>query len=272
MLLIRIKQFILPAIIVMLIYTIPQLLIAYSGGPPDGRTGAPGEGTCADCHSGGITVDGSLQTHGIPIRYGFYADYLFYVDLEDNGQQRWGFEITAIDSNGNAAGHFEVWEESVQLSDNPEPARDYVKQTEIGTFEGTLDGPVRWRFKWFSPGLHVGKISFYLAAVAADGSHSPTGDCVYTLSVGSDTCLGKCGDCNFDGYVNISDAVFLINYVFMGGPPPQPLLACGDANEDGAAALSDAIYIINYVFVGGNPPGSCSPGSFYWEGACCPFQ
>lgn len=253
------------------IYVIPQFLIAYSGSPPDGKTGAPGEGTCADCHSGGITVDGLLKTHGLPGRYGPGGNYIISVDLEDDGQQRWGFEITAIDSNGYAVGEFEVWGEEVQLSDNPEPSRDYVKQTEIGTFEGTPDGPVRWRFRWIAPDSLIGKISFYLAAVAADGSYSPTGDFVYTLSAVSDTCLGLCGDCNFDGFVDISDAVYLINYVFLNGPPPQPLHACGDPNGDGAAALSDAVWIINYVFVGGNPPGDCSPG-FFWDGACCPFE
>ncbi len=85
-------------------------------------------------------------------------------------------------------------------------------------------------------------------------------------------CQGLCGDTNNDGAVNISDAIWLINYIFYSGPPPQPVLACGDANTDGASAMQDAIWIINYVFVGGNPPGDCSPGN--WEGTggdCCPF-
>ena len=85
-------------------------------------------------------------------------------------------------------------------------------------------------------------------------------------------CQGICGDANGDGDVNISDAIWLINYVFMGGQPPPPVLACGDANGDGAAADSDVIWIINYVFVGGDPPGDCSPDN--WEGQggdCCPF-
>jgi hypothetical protein len=87
------------------------------------------------------------------------------------------------------------------------------------------------------------------------------------------SCTGLCGDMNADGNVNISDAIYMINYVFIGGDKPQPVLACGDANSDGAAALSDGILIINYIFIGGSSPGDCSPGS--WEGAggnCCPFE
>ena len=29
------------------------------------------------------------------------------------------------------------------------------------------------------------------------------------------------GDANGDGEVNVGDAVYLISYVFKGGPPPQ---------------------------------------------------
>ena len=66
----------------------------------------------------------------------------------------------------------------------------------------------------------------------------------------------KCGDGNTDGMVNVSDAVYLINYVFSGGNPPIPLVA-GDANCDELVNVSDAVYIINYVFSGGNAPCDC---------------
>ena len=65
-----------------------------------------------------------------------------------------------------------------------------------------------------------------------------------------------CGDANGDATVNVSDAVSIINYVFVGGDPPDPLKA-GDVNCDGTCNVSDAVYIINYVFVGGNEP--CDP-------------
>jgi hypothetical protein len=84
-------------------------------------------------------------------------------------------------------------------------------------------------------------------------------------------CQGICGDANGDETVNVSDAVYIINYVFVGGGAPVPL-ACGDANSDGTVNVSDAVYIINYVFVGGGAPGDCNPGSANWtDGDCCPF-
>lgn len=86
-------------------------------------------------------------------------------------------------------------------------------------------------------------------------------------------CDGKCGDANGDGSVNVSDAVYVINYVFSGGGAPLPVLACGDANTDGAVNVSDAVYVINYVFSGGGAPGDCSPGDPDWiDGDCCIFS
>jgi hypothetical protein len=62
-----------------------------------------------------------------------------------------------------------------------------------------------------------------------------------------------CGDANNDFEVNISDAVWIINYVFQGGLPPDPLES-GECNCDGDVNISDAVWIINYVFMGGNEP------------------
>ena len=65
-----------------------------------------------------------------------------------------------------------------------------------------------------------------------------------------------CGDANADGTANITDAVYLISYIFSGGPAPNPLEA-GDANCDGSANITDAVYLITYIFSGGPPP--CDP-------------
>jgi hypothetical protein len=61
------------------------------------------------------------------------------------------------------------------------------------------------------------------------------------------------GDANSDGSINISDAVFLIAYIFAGGDAPDPLPA-GDANGDGSVNISDAVFLIAYIFAGGAPP------------------
>ncbi len=65
------------------------------------------------------------------------------------------------------------------------------------------------------------------------------------------TCL--CGDANGTGTINISDAVYVINYIFGGGPAPNPI-CLGDANGTGSVNISDAVYIINFIFGGGPAP------------------
>ncbi len=62
-----------------------------------------------------------------------------------------------------------------------------------------------------------------------------------------------CGDANSDEIVNVSDAVAIINYVFIpGSPVPDPLDAA-DANCDDTVNVSDAVYLINYIFISGSP-------------------
>jgi len=61
------------------------------------------------------------------------------------------------------------------------------------------------------------------------------------------------GDANDDGKIDISDVVYLINHLFMGGPEPSPFQA-GDANSDDNIDIADVVYLINYLFIGGSPP------------------
>ncbi|HEQ98213.1 MAG TPA: hypothetical protein ENO22_02605 [candidate division Zixibacteria bacterium] len=62
-----------------------------------------------------------------------------------------------------------------------------------------------------------------------------------------------CGDANDDGTLNVSDAVFIITHVFIGGPAPDPWES-GEVNCDGALNISDAVRLINYVFKAGYAP------------------
>lgn len=62
------------------------------------------------------------------------------------------------------------------------------------------------------------------------------------------------GDANGDGKWTVSDVVYLINYLFKGGPPPVPCLQVGDINCDSKVTVADVVYLINYLFKGGPPP------------------
>ncbi|MCX6831176.1 MAG: S8 family serine peptidase [candidate division Zixibacteria bacterium] len=62
------------------------------------------------------------------------------------------------------------------------------------------------------------------------------------------------GDPNNDLQIDVSDALYLIPYIFSGGPAPVPNICTGDANCDGGVDISDAVFIISYVFSGGAAP------------------
>ena len=62
------------------------------------------------------------------------------------------------------------------------------------------------------------------------------------------------GDANGDGVIDIADVVYLIDYLFIDGPAPDPLWV-GDCNCDDVVNIADVVYLINYLFTGGPPPG-----------------
>jgi subtilisin family serine protease len=58
------------------------------------------------------------------------------------------------------------------------------------------------------------------------------------------------GDANGNGVVNAVDLVYLLNYLFLDGPPPDPLSA-GDPNGDCVINVADIVYLSNYLYCGG---------------------
>jgi hypothetical protein len=61
------------------------------------------------------------------------------------------------------------------------------------------------------------------------------------------------GDANNDGKMNLTDVIYLVNYLFKGGYAPFPYIR-GDANCDGHVTVADVVYLINYLFKGGPKP------------------
>jgi hypothetical protein len=62
-----------------------------------------------------------------------------------------------------------------------------------------------------------------------------------------------CGDADATEAVDIDDVVWLIAYIFSGGPEPIPYES-GDANCSGGVDIDDVVWLISYIFTGGNMP------------------
>ncbi len=108
---------------------------------------------------------------------------------------------------------------------------------------GTISGTPTW------------KATFYFTVALRDGSIPAKVDTAALALTVTDPPAPPyvCGDANGSGTVNISDAVYLIAFIFSGGPAPSPLLS-GDANCSGTVNISDAVYLIAYIFSGGAAP------------------
>ncbi len=66
-------------------------------------------------------------------------------------------------------------------------------------------------------------------------------------------------DVNVDGAVDISDAIFSLEYLFTEGGTEPTCLAAGDSNDDGTMDISDPMYTLLYLFVGDSEPPAPFP-------------
>ncbi len=117
----------------------------------------------------------------------------------------------------------------------------------VGDTTGVLSGSPTYR------------ATFYFTVAVADNEPIPRCDTVDITMKITDPPPPPyiCGDANGDKAIDISDVVFLIQYIFAGGPAPSPL-AAGDANCDLFVDISDAVYLIAYIFASGpNPCAAC---------------
>lgn len=156
-------------------------LVAFKGNnssqPPVGRTGAPSEGTCRDCHSGGtgavtITLE---QVGGQP-----FTTYVpggaamnLRVAVSHSTASVYGFQLTALSSQ---AGQEDTPNQGLStggatnLSIQTGPGgRKYLNHFMASSTNS-------WIFTWTPPTTNVGPITWYIAANAANGNGNTSGD------------------------------------------------------------------------------------------------
>ncbi len=66
------------------------------------------------------------------------------------------------------------------------------------------------------------------------------------------------GETNDDGRIDVSDAVGILGFLFLGNPEP-PCLDAADVDDDGVILLTDAIGLLTHLFLGGPPPAAPGP-------------
>ncbi|HVE56238.1 MAG TPA: choice-of-anchor V domain-containing protein [Pyrinomonadaceae bacterium] len=170
-------------------------------GPSASHTNAPGEDTCAACHSE-FPVNsgtGSVSITGVPANYVPNKQYQITVRTSQIGATIYGFQMTAIDPLGKQTGTYTL------PTQNPERmqlinglvdgnVRQYVEHTVDGIIPAQFDFNT-WTFTWTAPNRRVGKISFYAAGNSSNSDGQTSGDYIYTTSQAA---LSGTANANFD--------------------------------------------------------------------------
>jgi hypothetical protein len=119
-------------------------------------------------------------------------------------------------------------------------------------------------------GIVVATIVFGLVIIGCQDSgetNTPTGPTVDQSEKGlrpivdaelQPCCNGIRGNIDYDpdDIVDISDLVYLVDFMFTGGPRP-PCMWEADLDDDGLVDISDLNYLVDYMFNGGPAPVDC---------------
>ena len=184
---------------------------AFSSGPAASYSNAPGEANCAACHTGNAINDGSgsVAISGLPANYLPNQQIPVTVTVNRSDAVIFGFQMTAIDSQGKRVGTFTLAPQTPQqlqikngnVGGNQ---RQYVEHTSNGIIP-TQFGTKSWTFNWDTPAQRVGKVSFYAAGNAANSDGGTSGDFIYTTLK---TTLSGTAISNFDADDKSDIAVF----------------------------------------------------------------
>jgi uncharacterized protein (TIGR03437 family) len=178
-----------------ILLSVPLILFAYAEGPDAGAAGVTGESGCTACHRSGSGGGSVSVTFPGGLTYTPGVKQHLVVTVTDTAQRRWGFQLTARQSNSNStqAGTFTpgtdgytqiVCTQTTFQSENFGSCPDtmplqYIEQTKSGTRKDTR-GPVTFAFDWTPPASNVGSINIFAAGNAADGDGTEKGDHIYT--------------------------------------------------------------------------------------------
>lgn len=172
------------ALIVILLVTVTAY--AYVTGPDARYTNAPGDiGNCVNCHDTFHEANvgpGSVRIDDIPAVYEPGQQYTLRVVVQQGSRQRFGFQLTAIDEDGDRIGTLSPLGGDSQL--NPltgAGGRQYLNHTQAGTLP-TSSGMRLWLVRWTAPATDKGTARFYVAGNAANGDGTNQNDHIYTNS------------------------------------------------------------------------------------------
>lgn len=160
------------------LFSAALILTAFSSGPGgsgNAVSGAPGEGTCVNCHAGNALNSGagsvSVSIGAGVTTYTPGNSYTVTVTGTGSTAQRYGFQTIALKSSDNsAAGSFTA---GTGTKVSNVSSKDYVEHS-------SASNSGSWTFTWQAPATDVGEVKFYIAGNSAEDPFGTGGDNIYT--------------------------------------------------------------------------------------------
>ena len=151
--------------------------LANAGNPPTGKTAAPFDGNCNECHGGSNPggFNGSVTITGMPSTVDPNTTYPLMITLTPTAGSpvRGGYQLVAVDGNNVNAG--DLTPGNAQSGTEFFGGREYVEQRGAKNFTG--GGPASWNFNWKSPVTAAGNtIKFYFIGNFTNGNNNDSGD------------------------------------------------------------------------------------------------
>ena len=100
----RRSSYLIAFLVLFLIVAIPSMVWSFSSNPPLAKTGAPGEGTCAQCHGGGSGGGKIAVTSSAGTNYHPGVKQHLKVTVTDASSNVWGYEITSVQASKPTTG------------------------------------------------------------------------------------------------------------------------------------------------------------------------
>ena len=148
-----------------------------ANGSPGGKTGAPGDQTCTQCHSGTVQSGTNFQTvvltnasGTIVTSYNPGETYTVTVGMLTSNAKN-GFEIVALTPSNTQAGSVAV------TSATTTKTVTFGSKTRITQKSGgtSLNN---WSFAWTAPATNVGNVTFYLGTNVSNSNNNDNGDVI----------------------------------------------------------------------------------------------
>lgn len=162
----------------LLIFTIIISLGNFNN-PPNGRTGAPGDGICTNCHTPGNPngYTGDVSVSGLPAQTMAGQQYSLTVTVSnpDMTAVRGGFQMVALDESNQNAGTLSNAGPSSTIT--PSGGRSYHEHNPGKNFGGNPS--ISWTVDWTAPAVQgMETVTFYAAGNITNGNFNTSGDFV----------------------------------------------------------------------------------------------